>query len=280
MWKQRIGMSVGNGYSVPTTEVVTMLKEIGFDAVSPEWEPGVDLRAIVCRARECGLAVQSLHAPYFHAAQLWSREESVYGPAVAEMRQAIEDCAALEIPVLVAHVWIGFDYTFDAARLCFEHFDELVALAREKGVKLAFENTEGDEYLFALMEHYREEGTVGFCWDSGHEMCYNHSQDLLARFGGRLLITHLNDNLGIRQYDGSTTYIDDLHLLPGDGIADWDDAVARLRGARRLEILNFELNLRSKPGRHENDRYAAMDLRQYFTEAYQRACRIAYRYAK
>ena len=139
---------------------------------------------------------------------------------------------------------------------------------------------EGEEYLFALMEHFKNTDTVGFCWDSGHEMCYNHSQDLLSKLGDRLIMTHINDNLGISRFDGKTFWTDDLHLLPFDGIADWDYNVDRLKKSRPLEILNFELNIKSKPNRHENDIYAQMDIEQYFTEAYKRACKIAYKYSK
>ena len=52
---------------------------------------------------------------------------------------------------------------------------------------------------------------------------------------------------------------DDLHLLPYDGIADWDYNIQRLRMARHQPILNFELNTTSKPNRHENDIYAGME---------------------
>ena len=131
-----------------------------------------------------------------------------------------------------------------------------------------------------LMEHFKGNDVVGFCWDSGHELCYNHSQDLLAKLGDRLLITHLNDNLGISRFDGKVFWTDDLHLLPFDGIADWDDNIRRLAKAQPLDILNFELGIYSKPGRHENDIYTQMSLEQYFTEAYKRACRIAYKYAQ
>lgn len=129
------------------------------------------------------------------------------------------------------------------------------------------------------MEHYADNGSVGFCWDSGHEMCYNHSHDLLELYGNRLLLTHLNDNLGISRYDGKTFWTDDLHLLPFDGIADWDYNTERLKSSRRLEILNFELNINSKPERHENDAYTAMPPELYFAEAYKRACKIAFKYS-
>lgn len=280
MWNQKIGISVHNHYPISTAEVVKQLAQIGFDAISPEWADGVDLAPVVAAARESGLEVQSLHAPFTGSAAMWSRDEAESAPAKAALFRAVDDCHALGIPVLVMHTWIGFEYTFDATAEGFRNYDEVVARAAACGVKIAFENTEGEEYLFALMEHYKDNPAVGYCWDSGHEMCYNHSQDLLARFGDRLMMTHLNDNLGISRLDGGTFWTDDLHLLPYDGVADWDDAVCRLKKARKQEILNFELNKISKPNRHENDGYDRMDLVLYYTEAYKRACKIAYRYAR
>ena len=280
MWKQKIGISLGNSYPIPTAEVVKLVGQIGFDAVSPEWQENVDLEEIVNTARACGLFVQSLHAPFGKAADMWRSEPEICTPAKAELLASLNACKAFGIPVLVVHTWIGFEYRFDPQALDFSNFDELVNTAREYGVKIAFENTEGEEYLFALIEHFKENDTVGFCWDSGHELCYNHSQDLLAKFGHRLLVTHLNDNLGISRFDGTTFWTDDLHLLPYDGIADWDGNIRRLRDSQHLDYLNFELNINSKPDRHENDVYGQMSLTQYFTEAYKRACKIAYRYSK
>ena len=70
------------------------------------------------------------------------------------------------------------------------------------------------------------------------------------------------------------------NLLPYDGIADWDINVERLKKSNKLEVLNFELNISSKPDRHDNDVYTEMSLERYFTEAYKRACKIAYKYSK
>lgn len=280
MYKQKLGMSVGYNYPVPTPEVVRMLKKIGFDAISPEWRDGAELAAVIETARECGLIVESLHAPFGNAAAMWSFDENISNPAKMELLKTIEDCNKWNVPIMVVHTWIGFDYEFDASKLNFQNFDELIARAEEYGITVAFENVEGEEYLFALMEHYKENQTVGFCWDSGHEMCFNRSQDMLAKYGDRLVMTHLNDNLGISNFEGKLIWTDDLHLLPYDGIADWDDNIERLRKSRPMEILNLELTISSKPGRHENDMYGQMGLEVYFTEAYKRACRIAYRYAK
>lgn len=280
MYKQKIGISVGYNYSIPTPDMIKMLKQIGFDAISPEWNTKEALAEVIETARENDMIIQSLHAPFWNAAAMWSFDDEKGIPAKEELLKALEDCRTWNIPILVVHTWIGFDYEFDESKLNFQNFDELVAKAEEYGITIAFENVEGGEYLFALMERYKDNKAVGFCWDSGHEMCYNYSQDLLAKYGDRLVVTHLNDNLGISRFDGKIFWTDDLHLLPYDGIADWDEIVARLKKSKPIEILNFELTMSSKPNRHENDAYSQMGLEQFFTEVYKRACRIAYRYVR
>lgn len=279
MWKQKLGICVYNSYTLPTTDIIRIIGKTGFDAISPEYTDDATLEEIVRTAEECGLYLQSLHAPYYGAAAMWSNDEAVSAPAKEEIFNSLEACGKYHIPILVVHAWIGFEYQFDKNSLCFKNYDELVARAEELQVKIAFENTEGDEFLFALMERYYSTPCVGFCWDSGHEMCYNHSQDLLKKFGRRLIVTHLNDNLGISRFDGRTFWTDDLHLLPYDGVADWDYNIERLKKAAPLEYLNFELNINSKQDRHENDPYGQVSPEVYFAECYKRACRIAYRYS-
>ena len=280
MWKQKIGISIGNAYAIPTTEVVKLVARTGFEAISPAWKQGIDLTDVIDTARDCGLAIQSIHGPFHGAAALWSEDAAVSGPAIAELLEALEDSRKFRIPVMVMHTWIGFECSQVPNETGLRNYGILVAKAKEYGVRIAFENTEGEEFLFALMDHFQKDDTVGFCWDSGHEMCYSYGKDLLKLLGHRLIMTHLNDNLGVSRFDGKTYWTDDLHLLPYDGIGDWDILVQRLQKSRKLEYLNFELNITSKPNRHENDVYAQMPLEQYFAEAYKRACRIAHRYAQ
>ncbi len=278
MYKQKIGISINNNYPIPNRELITMLSQIGFDAISPKWDTEINMNEIAAISKEAGVTIQSIHAPYNKSDLLWDKDNCT--DAKDEILMSIDDCAKFNVEALVMHVWIGFDYTFDKQNLYFGAFDEIVAHAKSKGVKIAFENTEGEEYLFALMERYKDLSHVGFCWDSGHEMCYNYSKDLLAIFGDRLFMTHINDNLGISDFDGKIYWTDDLHLLPYDGIGDWEYNAKRLKKSRPLEFLNFELNIESKPNRHENDVYQQMTPLLYFTEAYKRACKIAYNYSK
>ena len=279
MWKQKLGISISSEYPIPTTEIVKLAASVGFDAISPEWsaDDDGDLKAIIDTAAQTGLAVQSLHAPIGGSANLWSSDKALSEPALDELLRSLEDCHAYGIPVLVVHTWIGFENIPEPTAKGLENYGVLVDRAAKLGVKIAFENTEGEDHLFALLDHFRGVDTVGLCWDSGHEMCYNHSEDLLARYGDRLLVTHLNDNLGISRFDGKTYWTDDLHLLPFDGVADWSYNAERLKRSKPLEYLNFELSIRPKPNRHENDMYEKLTCEEYFTQAYMRACRVAYK---
>ncbi len=280
MQEQKIGISVGNHYSVPTPELLPLIAGAGFSAVSPVWEPGINLGEIVSTARSLGLAVQSLHAPFGKVAALWDEDPEVSRPALEELLLSLSDCGREGIPTLVCHAWIGFDYTRTPGQAGIDNFTVLAHRAKELGVRLALENTEGLEFLSALMTHFAGDDTVGFCWDSGHQMCYNGNQDLLALWGDRLYMTHLNDNLGVSNPQGKIHWTDDLHLLPFDGIADWQLNARRLKKCPRPEYLNFELNLLSKPGRHENDVYREMGFENYYAEAFKRASRIARMYAE
>ena len=278
MWNQKISISLGNRYKKTTAELIPIVKAAGFDGVSPEWEKDVDLSPVIEAAKKENMTLVSLHAPYYGAADVWSEDEAVGDAALSDLLSSLDDAHKYGFPVLVCHVWIGFGEEPAPIEVGLYRLDRLAARAEEYGVRLAFENTEGDAHLNAVLTHFQGNDTVGYCWDSGHEMCYNRSRDLLALYGDRLLITHLNDNLGISRFDGDIFWTDDLHLLPYDGIADWDFNIARLKKSRPLEYLNFELSMVSKPKRHENDAYGKMPEEEYFALAYARACRIAHRY--
>ena len=275
---EKFGFSLQERYSIPTPEVINILADVGFCAVSLSWQRDVDLKETVRHARSLGLTVQSLHGPLRGMPAMWSKDLSVSQPILQDLLQSATDCAALHIPLLVVHPWNGVDYTFRQEDLYFANFDTLVQHAESLGICIAFENLEGPEYLCALMDRYTDRIAVGFCWDSGHERCYAPSWDFLSHFGDRLVMTHLNDNLGVTDPAGRLQGTDDLHLLPYDGTANWADTIGRLKTAKKQEILNFELKIRPKGDRCKLDLYSRIPLQQYFQEAYQRALKAAIDY--
>ena len=274
MWKQKLCLGLGPQPGLSMQELMELIQKTGFDGVFTLWRKGDDSLKWVKQAEDMGLIYQSIHAPWGRSADMWHGSAEKAQAGAEELMDCLRTCADAQVPIMVAHAFVGFkDHNPTQAGI--DCFGRVVTEAEKLGVKIAFENTEGEEYLAALLNAFRGNRAVGFCWDSGHEMCYNHSQDLLALYGDQLIATHLNDNLGIRDYGGEITFIDDLHLLPFDGIGDWKDIAARLDRCNFRDILTFELNTVSKPGRHDNDHYLRMPVQEYLAAAYNRACRVA-----
>ena len=271
MWKQKLCLGLGPVKGVAPLDQIELFHRTGFEGFFSGWGGQEEFRK---KADELGMIYQSIHAPFGKAADFWKDGDAAEA-AVAEMIACLEDCARVEVPIMVAHTFIGFE-DHDPNETGVENYGRVCARAKELGVQVAFENTEGEEYLAAVMELAKVyPGTVGFCWDTGHEMCYNYSKDMLALYGDLLIATHLNDNLGIKDYGGTITWHDDLHLLPFDGIGNWENITGRMKAHGYTGILTFELGIGSKPNRHENDKYMAMDPEVYVAEAYNRACRVA-----
>ncbi|MBR6729078.1 MAG: TIM barrel protein [Clostridia bacterium] len=278
--KVEIGFSLQQRYALPITQFIPLLKEQGFSAVSPLWAPELDLALLASCVQEHNMLIQSLHATYTNIPLLWKPKEEGALFVFQNVMQSIEDCTRFGIATLVVHGWQGLMYSFPKEPLDFYFFDKLVQYADAKGVSIAFENLEGEEYLDALMTRYLWQSNVGYCWDSGHDNCYPHKIDFLEKFGERLIMTHLNDNFGLRDADGIPSGNDDLHLLPYDGIIAWDKALCRLQKAKRQNILNFEIKIipRSKA---ENDLfYAHLSLEDFVAKAGGVARLIAEKYAE
>lgn len=273
MYKTLLCLGTSEQYGIGICEQIKLFRDTGFEGYFVNWSPETDISAIRSYGDSLGMIFQSIHAPFGRAYDMWCEgEESEH--AVSELLDCLDDCAENDVPVMVCHAIIGFD-KHEPNEVGINNYRRIVERARELGVKIAFENTEGEEYLAALMNAFSDYENVGFCWDTGHEMCYNHSRDMMSLYGDRIICTHLNDNLGIKRYDGETIWTDDLHLLPFDGIGDWRDIVGRLNRYGYDGILTFELNKLGKPDRHENDIYADMSIERYVAQAYCRACKVA-----
>ncbi|MBR0534890.1 MAG: sugar phosphate isomerase/epimerase [Clostridia bacterium] len=278
MYKQKLCLSTNSTFGIPESEQVRLFRKIGFEGFNVLWGYMMDDVVEACArvAREENMIFQSIHAPWNMCQAMWdeSRQDEAR-EGIEQLKHCLDLCKKYGVPIMVCHVYVGFDEEYKANELGVKNYGEIIRHAEKLGIKIAFENTEGIVYLKAVLDSFKDSPAVGFCWDSGHEMCYNFSENLLAEYGDRLIATHINDNLGVKDFGGKITWHDDLHLLPFDGIADWDELTQRIADCGYGDILTFELNIKSKPNRHENDKYDNMPLEEYLSEAYARACRIA-----
>lgn len=268
----RLGFSLQPQYALPTAKVIDLLANAGFSSVSPVWSPELDLPHLTACTNARGMTIQSLHAPHKGIPLLWQPDDPLTPQILENILKSIQDCARFHVPTLVIHGWQGLIYTFPETPLDFRSFDRIVACAQKDGVSIAFENLEGEEYLGALLARYKDCPHVGFCWDSGHDHCYPHRTDFLDQFGDRLIMTHLNDNLGLRDPSGIPSGNDDLHFLPFDGEINWHDAIGKLKTAAKQDILNFEIKLQPHCADHI---YSRLTAEQFFEKAGHCARQIA-----
>ena len=273
-----LGFSLQAKYDCAPTQAVEMLCDAGFSAISPVWSPELPLDDLTACTERLGMTIQSIHAPHGGQPHLWDPSDSLRDPTLEKFLACIDTCARYAIPIAVVHGWQGLGYTFPETPLDFSAFDRIVDHAEKNHVSIAFENLEGEEYLQALLNRYRNRPHVGYCWDSGHDNCYPHKLDFLESFGDRLIMTHIHDNWGTR--DTLPTTLDDLHLLPGDGNIHWESAIGRLKNLPKQRFLNFELKKLCKSPSPTDRIYADLSTRDYFRLAAHRARQIADLYDK
>lgn len=263
-------INVGKGDCVSPLSVEEMLasvKRVGWDGFFVCWDEGTDLEKIAACAKKHDLYFHSVHAPFGGAATLW--EEGDEGEKEVELQiRCLKESARVGVKLVVQHAIIGMEKCTPTG-LGVERFKKIVDCAKELGVKIALENTEGEMYLERLLNAFQGEETVGFCIDTGHEMCYNGRRDLIKKYAAQLCTTHLNDNLG--QTGEKITWLDDSHLMPFDGTADWVGIAKRLKAANYRGDFVYELTMEEKPERNTHAVYEGLDYEGFVSLALEKA---------
>ena len=268
---RKLILGTGLGFDTPHVEQIRIFAELGWDGFFTGWNETEGNAEYKRTADAAGLVYQSIHAPFDRCDKLWDEGEEG-DLETSRLVACIEECSRLEVPIAVLHTVIGMKKCTPTA-IGSARFGKIFDRAAALGVRVALENTEGEVYLERLLADHGSHPAVGFCIDTGHEMCYNERRDLITKYAPYLVATHLNDNLG--RTGPEITYLDDSHLLPFDGIADWQSIADRLRAAKYVGHLTFELTVRSKPGRSANDIYRGLSLRDFAKEALTRAKKFA-----
>ena len=132
---------------------------------------------------------------------------------------------------------LGFGATFSGVMADAVRQRELAELLKKKGIRLAFENQRLLYNLAWILEVCRDEETVAFCWDAGHEGCFTPGREYMPLFSDRLIALHLHDNRGV--------YNADDHMLPLDGMLDYGRITRQIResgytGTMMLEVFAKE----------------------------------------
>ncbi len=268
-------LALGMQLDVPVIDQPELLKTAGFDSFAfDRVKNGTSelTEVLMKKAEKLDLTCEYIHAPFYGMDDIWHDEGGELAEIMLkDLYATINDCSDFGVKYAVLHAIIGMD-NFNPTALGLERLDDIIDYAVKKDVYLAFENTEGEMYLEAILNRYSDVKNVGFCFDSGHELCYNYGKDILSKYGDRLFVTHLNDNKGMT--GDELTFYDDSHLLPFDGIADWNGIAKRIKSFDYNGTLSFEVISKGRPTRTDNEIYKNLSSQEYVNEAYFKAVKF------
>lgn len=221
------------GYRMPMEERYKIIRQAGFDGVTFWWSDNFgekDYRNAPQIARYNELFVENIHTPFDGINNLWL--DNLDGESITKvMLQCVEDCNTYDIPTMVMHLSSG-ENTPPINLIGLERVKRIAERAENLNVNIALENTRKTEYLAYVLEKI-DSKRLGFCYDSGHQHRWSSEEDLLKKYGLRLMALHLHDN------EGS----DDQHLLPFKGTIDWKNTMGKIAklgyaGSTVLEVEN------------------------------------------
>ena len=243
------------------------------------------------QAEANGLTIRDVHAPH-------QTEDSLGTPIPLELvvnsqLNAIDIAGSLGVTTITIHVGRSrrtgefakdfglfpfVDLPATEKRIC-DALDILVPAAEKNKCVIALENlflpTSCADVLTPIVEKYNSPH-LGMCYDSGHALLVESQEgkvsddiaewirigwdddtvifqnDQLDRMLGQVVTTHLHDTNGKN----------DQHLFPGEGVANWDAIVERLKRAPRLLTLQTELigRLAVSPAKEIVERYKMFNI--------------------
>lgn len=197
------------GYEFDFETRTRLIAQAGFDSTMLWWgdEDFIPLsKADQARCvRSAGLKIENVHAPYGGIVGLWADDPAVVEEARRAYCRYLEECAALQIPMMVIHGLPQEPVENDQNGL--KSFEILLERANELGITLAVENTIEDARFECLLDQGIPQG-LKWCYDSSHDWIYSREPTrLLKRYAHALACLHLSDNDGLG----------DRHWLPGEG---------------------------------------------------------------
>ena len=242
-------MDIGiNLYSKwPYREVIDALVENGIthtfvNVEHPEFDAAVEA------LQGAGITVDNFHAPFKGLNVIWEPGEAG-DEMLRKLLLGVDACVKYRVPLMVGHVSNGKPMP-PISPVGLERYDRLMAYAREKGVKIAFESHRFIENVDYFMRRYPE---AGFCLDTSHEDAFTPGVRHMPLWGDRLVATHLSDNEYVCDVD--------MHMLPFEGHIDWEDKARELATCGREVTLMLEI----KPDNHE--KYKSVSIPEYYAAA-------------
>ena len=250
------GISLFFGYLTSSEERVKLIKEAGFNCVmTSDDERFLDENGTLkyqCKLFDnYGLKKSSLHMRYLSEDLHYFWEDNKNGKkALKNLLKDVKLAKKFGFTCVVVHLFNNGNFT----EIGKERLIKVLEYCAKVDIPLAIENI-NDQKLFIKVFDEIKHPYLNFCYDSGHNNCFDKDFDYLSKYGDKLIALHLHDN------DGTS----DQHTLNKFGNIDWDMIAQKLAKSPKLKYLDYELLMIVKNGVSMNDA---------LNECYEQACEL------
>ena len=265
-----IGISSNNECGKTFDEVCLNVKKAGIDNIMLAFKTG-DMEKNIITAKKIGLNIPYVHLAIKKERSLWAKGEN-NKHTINDVVEQLKLCSKYGIPIAVLHPTSGdpAELTLPVSEIGLKSIKSILGAAEKYNVKIALENLDKPNYdHFTYIMDNISSPWLGLCYDAGHHHLYNPEEDILGKYGDRILAVHLHDNIMDWQY--GFDYTRDLHMLPFDGKIDYEKVCEKLAKTPYDNVIMLELH---KIACGEPRLYKDMPVDKYLALAKERALKI------
>jgi len=218
-----------------TAAHLEMIRQSGFQAIEVfaapghfEWQDEGSVARIARTARNLGLIVTSLHAPWAPGQDIAALDAEQREASIQAVERAVDALLVLGGDILILHPGAALpspETKEEQLRLSRQSIARVARYCAARGVRVALENPPpyelgGDSLdMRMLYEHFAHEPVIQACFDTGHAHLSTEGVFFARDISKELLVVHISDNSGQA----------DDHLPPPMGTIPWPDFLAVLR---------------------------------------------------
>ena len=246
-----------------TPEVVYAYEKVGLGAmeISLPWDQydTVDFPALKKASDETGVQLWSLHLPFDGQLSIAHAEKAVREKSVKMNLELMKKAADVGITHSVIHPGTEPTLPSDRAERLKESAENLHLLAEaglKMGMTLCIEElprTCPGNCAAEMQQLLAAHPALRSCFDTNHLLGESH-EDYLNAVGSSIVTLHVSD------YD----FIDERHMLPGEGKVDWKAVMAHLESLGYNGPWMYEVSLEPAPNRRTGPVLSLEDLVENF----------------
>lgn len=237
------GISLYFGYKTDYKERIKLIKEAGFECVITSADPRLNkqngsIRNQVKYIKKAGLKLSSLHMTYVEDELPNFFMDNKIGNKIE--KRIIKDLHLAKkygFTCVVAHI------SGEESEIGYKRLDRILKVCEKLDVPLAIENLDFNRQLLVkLFSRYDDNKYAKFCYDAGHNNCFDYGFDYLGKYGDKLICLHLHDNKGDQ----------DSHTLNKYGNIDWEKIALGLSKCKEVN-LDYELLMKQSSDDSKED---------------------------